>query len=335
MNSKSVLLCLLVISCKSPVGPNVSQNPIDHRPFRIVGVAWNDHIFSIMSDRSNYKILAGPSVNLDYPRFSPDGSKVLYEGYSNSVDLLLVDTAGTQTQVLASTEEPEWGASFFPDGSRIIFDRWNSLCVMNSDGSDQVTLTPRYIALNGIYSPATKRIYFTTNSPGNFEIYSMNSDGSDTTNLTLNSADDYEIALSPNGKLLAFASNRTGNFDVFVLDLQNNILNNLTHTPENESQPKFSADGQSIVFSRYYTEYRRDIIYLKLDGTESKRLTSGPMDAFDPMFAPNGAQVVYSVLWNARYDIYLVNLSDTVKFNVTSELPSYQNLHFDVSPILE
>ena len=54
------------------------------------------------------------------------------------------------------------------------------------------------------------QIAFVTNKDGNYEIYKMNSDGSNQTRLTNNSAIDYEPSWSPDRTKIVFASSRSG-----------------------------------------------------------------------------------------------------------------------------
>jgi dipeptidyl aminopeptidase/acylaminoacyl peptidase len=50
------------------------------------------------------------------------------------------------------------------------------------------------------------------------EIYVMNSDGTNQTRLTNNSATDYEPTFSPDGSKIAFTSNRDGNDEIYVMN---------------------------------------------------------------------------------------------------------------------
>ncbi len=63
------------------------------------------------------------------------------------------------------------------------------------------------------------KILFQSNRDGNEEIYSMNPDGSDQTNLTKNPANDLDPAVSPDGAKIAFASTRDGdNAEVYRMN---------------------------------------------------------------------------------------------------------------------
>jgi TolB protein len=92
---------------------------------------------------------------------------------------------------------------------------------MNADGSNVRRLT-NHPAVDywPVWSPDGKRIAFTSNRDGNYEIYVMNADGSAPRNVTQNPAQDNYATWSPAGKRIAFISNRSGGYDVYVMDVK-------------------------------------------------------------------------------------------------------------------
>ncbi|MEO6221001.1 MAG: hypothetical protein ABIO81_11270, partial [Ginsengibacter sp.] len=56
-----------------------------------------------------------------------------------------------------------------------------------------------------MFSPDQKKIAFESNRSGNFEIYTMNSDGTNIRQLTFDTAFDGTPAWSPDGKSIVFA----------------------------------------------------------------------------------------------------------------------------------
>ena len=64
----------------------------------------------------------------------------------------------------------------------------------------------------------TRTIAFETDRDGNFEVYAMNADGADQTNLSNNAASDRDPAWSPDGSKIAFESDRDGNFEIYVMN---------------------------------------------------------------------------------------------------------------------
>jgi Tol biopolymer transport system component len=92
---------------------------------------------------------------------------------------------------------------------------------MDSDGGNRRQLTT-HTADDGFpaWSPDGRKIAFTSDRTGNFDIWVMDSDGGNQSQLTTHSADDGFPAWSPDGRKIAFESDRTGNFDICVLILE-------------------------------------------------------------------------------------------------------------------
>ena len=68
------------------------------------------------------------------------------------------------------------------------------------------------------WSADGSKIVFTSDRDGNEEIYSMNADGSDVTNLSQNPAFDADPAWSPDGSMIAFTTDRNGRFEIAVMN---------------------------------------------------------------------------------------------------------------------
>ena len=98
--------------------------------------------------------------------------------------------------------------------------------------------------LSGYYgckpSPEQTKIAFESNRDGNWEIYVMNADGSEQTNLTNNPAMDTFPSWSPGGKKIAFQSFRDGNWDIYVMNADGSEQTNLTNNPASDGEPSWS-----------------------------------------------------------------------------------------------
>lgn len=97
---------------------------------------------------------------------------------------------------------------------------------------------------------ANGRIAFATNRDGNFEIYSMNPDGSGLTRLTSNGTTDAQPAWSPEGTKVAFTSFGPGYPQIWVMNADGTGSTRLTDNfPGGDSAPAWSPGGTQIVFS--------------------------------------------------------------------------------------
>jgi hypothetical protein len=94
------------------------------------------------------------------------------------------------------------------------------------------------------------KIAFVIDRDGNFEIYTMNPDGSNQTNITNNAAPDFGPAWSPDGTKIAFSSTRDGNSEIYKMNADGSnqtVLRDLH--PGDTSDLAWSPDGTKIAFS--------------------------------------------------------------------------------------
>ena len=73
------------------------------------------------------------------------------------------------------------------------------------------------------------RIAFSSDRDGDYEIYVMNADGSDQTNLTNNDTTDWEASWSPDGSRIAFSSRRDGDYEIYVINADGSDQTRLTN----------------------------------------------------------------------------------------------------------
>ena len=92
---------------------------------------------------------------------------------------------------------------------------------MDADGSNVVRLTNNLdIDFTPAWSPDGSKIAFHRNRAGDFEIYAMNADGSNQTNLTNTPAvqdDEVLPAWSADGSKITFRITRDGNNEIYAM----------------------------------------------------------------------------------------------------------------------
>jgi Tol biopolymer transport system component len=191
---------------------------------------------------------------------------------------------------------------------------------------------------------AVQRIAFTSDRDGNYEIYVMDTDGSDQTRLTNNPAEDNHPAWSPDRSKIAFVSKRDGNYEIYVMNADGTGQTNLTNNPAWDGNPAWSPDGTKIAFDSYLAPGNRDIYVMNADGTGQTRLTHDPMYADHPTWSPDGSKIAFMSDRDWDFEIYVMNADGSGQTNLTNsrgrdELPAWSpdgtKIAFDSDPDLD
>ncbi len=167
----------------------------------------------------------------DSPRWSPDGSQILFELHFDRVlgpgwfdtDLYIVAADGSRVTRLTRRGE-NFRGHWSPDGSKIAFlsdrDGYESLYVMHADGSHETRLTEIKVwemrsteRFGGgpDWSPDSTQIAFTGlhSEQDQSEVYLIDADGSSLTNLTNDPAIDELVTWLPRENKILFTSRPT------------------------------------------------------------------------------------------------------------------------------
>jgi Tol biopolymer transport system component len=142
----------------------------------------------------------------------------------------------------------------------------------------------------------------------NYEIYSMNADGTGRVRLTSDPASDYSPAWSPDGSKIAFNSSRSPS-GIYVMNADGSDPRLLL---AGVRDPAWSPDGTKIAYTGPGGEsdqlYASEIWTMDADGTDQRRITqSGDIEYpcgssyftydeadFGPNWSPDGTKLVYA-----------------------------------------
>ena len=101
-----------------------------------------------------------------------------------------------------------------------------------------------------IVAPRPERIAFESYRDGNFEIYTMNADGSHQVRLTNNTVDDKDAKISQDGKWIVFTSMRDGNYEIYRMRSDGSQQTRLTNNSTYDTNPALSFDDKRIAYVR-------------------------------------------------------------------------------------
>ena len=116
----------------------------------------------------------------------------------------------------------------------------------------------------------------------------MNADGSGVTQLTNNSAADFEPDWSPDSIRITWRTTQFGDAgEVAVMNADGSGVVNLTNDLlVYDLQPAWAPDGTKIAYASYQTD--GEIMVMNADGTGKAALTSNNANDYDPDWQPAG-----------------------------------------------
>jgi Tol biopolymer transport system component len=218
--------------------------------------------------------------------------------------------AGPATPALATDR-----IVFDSDREGLDLDVWS----MRPDGRGLVNLTPdgsnapgapgetEYFDAQASWRPDGRKIVFVsdrstpTNTEGDNEVFVMNADGSNQTQITFNALSERFPAWSPDGRKIVVQRdmdpNRTDDLlvhDIFTMTAEGRHERNVTRTPSlDEFEPTWSPNGRLIAFTSVRGGDDADIYTMNPLGGDVRQLTNDPGDDAFPDWSPDGRLIAF------------------------------------------
>lgn len=210
-----------------PVKPDPSQ-----------GYVWGIDPFDIYTvgrDGKDLKRLTNYGVYTAEGVLSPDGTSIVFTSLKDGdLDIYTMNIDGTNVKRLTTTPGYDGGPWWSPDGKKIVYRAWHY--------TDPAELKA-YQDLLG------KRMI----RPNRMELFVMNADGSNQTQITTLGGANFGPSWTPDSKRIIFSSNhvnpRSRNFDLYLVGLDGTGLERITTNGDFDGFPMFSPDGKSLIWA--------------------------------------------------------------------------------------
>ena len=253
------------------------------------------------------------------PVWSPKGDSLAYTAFvvskkrkGRQAALFLMDLKTKVARLLSSRSiaarsSASLGASFFPDGQKMLVTMSRGLGFMNifrfsvkTGRTVPLTNGPRgAVNVEPSLHPKTGRIAFSSDRtedgfsarPGRPMIYIMNGDGTDIKRLTFAGRNNAGPDWSPADRRLVFSGLDRGRFDIFIVNEDGTGLQRLTSSRRkngghaNFESPSFSPDGRFIALSSDLTGVKQ-IYVMRMDDLSLRQITFHPRGCQSPRWSP-------------------------------------------------
>ena len=213
----------------------------------------NAEIYSLKSDGTELKRLTNNPSSDVLPELSPDGTTVVFMSDRDSLskNIYLMNKDGSNIKQLTQNKSYEESPNWSPSGKEIIFTRQlrdssdtshaanGEIFRINLNGSNLTRLTNKAGYDSGAkFSPNGKQIaFYGSNEKNNWDLYIMNSDGTDLYNVTNDSIECYSPDWSTDGKWLVYTAGSKGNYNIWKINIETKERIQLTNTDGRNESP--------------------------------------------------------------------------------------------------
>ncbi len=240
-------------------------------------------------DGGNKRRLTHHKGTVISPAISHDGKRVLYSlidggKKERNVNLLMMDLATGNSEVISNRPGINSGAVFMPDNESIAL---------------------------------------TLSHTGQADLYVMNLQTKALRRLTNHPSPDVDPSINRDGSLMTFLSGRSGAAMIYTMNPlgTEQAIKRISFVGHYNATPRFSPDGSEIAFSSWL-DNRFDIFRIGSDGNHLSRLTKDFGSNEDPTFSPDGQFIAFRsqrVLsrTSAVQSIYIMDRDGEILGNIT------------------
>ena len=177
-------------------------------------------IYNMRVDGTDHRLLFNTSYAARNPVFSPDGSKIAFSNLTpRNSDIFIMESDGSNPINLTNHPSLNAHPAWSPDGTKIVF----SSAREDSRATDTEWIDDADSLIFDIITSAVDKL--------NYEIFLMNTDGTNQINLSENQSLDIQPSWSPEGSRIIFVSDRDGNEEIYVMNIDGSGLQRITYSP--------------------------------------------------------------------------------------------------------
>lgn len=171
--------------------------------------------------------------------------------------------------------------------------------------------------LDPAFSPDGKRIAYSSDRDGSFDIWIMSSDGRRQIRLTSMLGDERNPKWSPDGSKVAFLATDRGKTDIWIINTDGSEAINLTDDEAVEESFEWSPGSDLLVYDSNKNG-RWDIWIVDSQAKHRALLTRGEGNNRYLCWSPDGRNILFSSDRSGDYDIWMMNMDSSRQIRLTS-----------------
>lgn len=269
-----------------------------------------EYTLNLFSYDLNSKEVTKVTNHTPFDVLFPSGDGKSQIVYQNGGYIYLLNTNTNETKKLNITvntdgkyKQPRFenvksnisNASVLPEGNGAIFTARGEIFAVPKENGRTINLTntPGIREINAEVSPDGKKIVYYSDATGEYEIYTMNIDGSDKKQITKNTNIwMFAPVWSPDSKKVAFGDK---NQKLRILDVESEKITDADKGKFDDiTYYKWSPDSKWITYSKRIDNYMTQIFVYSLDDDKVMKLGSGFSNDNNPVFTQDGNYIVFS-----------------------------------------
>lgn len=265
------------------------------------------------------EVTAGETASVSFEVFCKEvlRNQIVFYSTREGGGIQVMDPDGNLVNAINGGLNPD----ISPDGTKLLYFGNNNIFISDADGKNEQQLTTIGTDRHPYWSPEGDQIVFVSERDGNYEIYIMNSDGTDQTNITSTEFAENQPSWSPDGSKIAFSSNEDAfGREIFVMNTDGSEKVRLTDNSKHDDEPVWSPDGSKIAYisnSSGFGLNERELFVMNADGTNKTRLTNNSGTESAPSWSPDGSMIIFESNVDLNDEIYKINADGTGLTNLT------------------
>ncbi|MCZ6776778.1 MAG: hypothetical protein O7D34_10020 [Ignavibacteria bacterium] len=278
----------------SPDGKNIAYSTVHTAP----------DIWQVDLATSRLTRLTSETTIEDYPRFSPDGNRLLfYSDRKERIELWMMDMKTKEKTRLSQGGGAQ--NAWSPDGRLVAYGTPQGLKILDPISAKETTVGKQLATAYPAFSPDGKEVCFQGRDVHQYRLYRASVSGGAVSIVNTPEGEPGNANYSKDGKTIFYQLDQLGYRNIWATDLQSSEVRQISTGNTDDAHPHVSPDGQRIMFLRNH----RDLYVLPINGGEPELVFAfkehNRLIEF-PAWTHDGRGIVFSIS-DKTGDIFLLH----------------------------